>query len=340
MADFIITQTDAQLQAILDKIQPLATTGDMATLGFGYGVCITEAGNSAKTVSVPNYILQKNVPVSVQFSHPISTDGATLNINARGAKPIYVAGSALQGGLVKAGCTVTFVYDGSHYNIVAIEGLERPSSQSDLFVDMGLPSGLMWAKRNIDISQPDGFASSEYQYECTFFSWGNTEGHNPTSTSAFDYDWGSANDGPYAQTPGSKLTANAGLSHDAARAILGSPWRDPSTEDFAELFANIDYIDSNGDVIPSSQTNKLTYMGANHIAGIRLKSKINGNIIFFPCSGYGNGQSWYNRGSSGDYWSRSLCSQADGRSLDFGSGGVFPQNNYSRCDGFARRAVQ
>ena len=239
MEDFFITQTDAQLQAILDKIQPLATTGDMATLGFGYGVCITEAGNSAKTVSVPNYILQKNVPVSVRFNNPISTDGATLNINARGAKPIYVAGSALQGGLVKAGCTVTFVYDGSHYNIVAIEGLERPSSQSDLFVDMGLPSGLMWAKRNIDISQPDGFAASEYQYECTFFSWGNTEGHNPISTSEFDYNWGSANDGPYAQTPGSKLTANAGLSHDAARAILGSPWRDPSTEDFAELFANM-----------------------------------------------------------------------------------------------------
>ena len=340
MNDFIITQTDAQLQAILNKMQPLAETNDMATLGFGYGVCITEAGNSAKTVSIPNYFLQKNVPVSVRFNNPISTDGATLNINARGAKPIYVAGSALQGGLVKAGCTVTFVYDGSHYNIVAIEGLERPSSQSDLFVDMGLPSGLMWAKRNIDISQPDGFAASEYQYECTFFSWGNTEGHNPISTSEFDYNWGSANDGPYAQTPGSKLTANAGLSHDAARAILGSPWRDPSTEDFAELFANIDFIDYNGDVIPSSRTNKLTSMGANHVQGIRLKSKINGNILFFPCSGRGNGQSWYNRGSYGYYWSRSLDSQAYGKHLNFYSGGVNPQGKSDRFVGFARRAVQ
>ena len=36
---FDITQSDAQLQAILNKIQPLANTGDMATLGFGYGVC-------------------------------------------------------------------------------------------------------------------------------------------------------------------------------------------------------------------------------------------------------------------------------------------------------------
>jgi len=340
MLDFIITQTDAQLQAILNKIQPLAESNDMATLGFGYGVCITDAGDGAKTVSIPNYILQKNAPVSVQFSHPINTDGATLNINARGAKPIYVAGSALQGGLVKAGCTVTFVYDGSHYNIVAIEGLERPSSQSDLFVDMGLPSGLMWAKRNIDISQPDGFAASEYQYECTFFSWGNTEGHNPTSTSAFDYNWGSANDGPYTETPGSKLTANAGLSHDAARAILGSPWRDPSTDDFAELFANIDFIDYNGDVIPSAQTNKLTTMGPNHIQGIRLRSKINGNIIFFPCSGYGYGQSWYNRGSDGFCWSRSLSSQTLGRYLGFGSGGVGPQYSNDRFYGFARRAVQ
>ena len=32
---FDIQQTDAQLQAILDKIQPLVTTGSTAPLGFG-----------------------------------------------------------------------------------------------------------------------------------------------------------------------------------------------------------------------------------------------------------------------------------------------------------------
>ena len=62
--------------------------------------------------------------------------------------------------------------------------------------------------------------------------------------------------------------------------------------------------------------------------------------IFFPCSGYGSGQSWNVRGSRGYYWSRSLYSQTDGRGLNFHSGGVSPQGTNNRFDGFARRAVQ
>ena len=57
MADFIFSQTDAQLQAIMNKIQPLATTGDMATLGFGHGECETAGATAAKTVSMTNTVL-------------------------------------------------------------------------------------------------------------------------------------------------------------------------------------------------------------------------------------------------------------------------------------------
>jgi hypothetical protein len=76
------------------------------------------------------------------------------------------------------------------------------------------------------------------------------------------------------------------------------------------------------------------------IVGIRLKSKVNGNIIFFPCSGYGNGSSWIDRGSNGYYWSRSLYSAARGRYLFFYSGGVNPQYYYNRLFGFPVRPVQ
>ena len=181
---------------------------------------------------------------------------------------------------------------------------------------------------------------SPYKYECTFFSWGNTEGHNPADASSFTYNWGENNEGPYASTPGAQLTADAGLSFDAARAILGGPWRDPSTEDFAELFnsAYTKFIDANGDDIAAETTNKLVTISG--IVGIRLKSIANGNIIFFACSGYGDGQSWNYRGSGGNYWSRSLDSQTYGRYLLFYSGGVSPQNYYYRFYGFARRAVQ
>ena len=219
-----------------------------------------------------------------------------------------------------------------------------PAPASDLFVDMGLPSGLLWARRNIDATQANGFAASEYQYECSFFSWGNTDPHNPTSNSSFaPYSFGSANDQePYVSSEGAKIgyPGVAGPSHDAARAIAGAPWRMPLTEDFAELFNSsyTKFIDADGNDIASDVTNKLITM--NSIVGIRLKSKINGNTLFFPCSGYGYGSSWYNRGSYGLYWSRSLYSAARGRGLYFGSGGVYPQGNDYRFYGFAVRPVQ
>ena len=58
---FDISQSDAQLQAILNKIQPLATTGDMATLGFGYGECSTAGSTAAKTVSITNTVSRNHL---------------------------------------------------------------------------------------------------------------------------------------------------------------------------------------------------------------------------------------------------------------------------------------
>lgn len=207
------------------------------------------------------------------------------------------------------------------------------------WVDMGLPSGLKWARRNIDVTQPDGFAASEFQYECSFFSWGNVQGHNPSGTSSFSYNWGTSNDGPYASTPGAALSASFSLSNDAAHINLGGPWRMPTTSEFAELFNNIDYVQADGTtVIPTSTTNKLVTV--NGVTGIYLRSKINGNLLFFPCSGLGYGQSWYYRGSDGYFWSLSLNSAALGRDLRFNSGGVNPQTAYDRFCGFAVRPVQ
>lgn len=203
---------------------------------------------------------------------------------------------------------------------------------------MGLPSGNRWAVSNLDVSGPYYFQESPFQYECSFFSWGNTTPHNPISDSAFEYDWGTSVTGPYSSTPGAALTGNIPLSHDAARVLLGVPWRMPTTEDFAELFANIDYVQADGTtVIDAATTNKLVTV--NGIVGIYLKSKINGNLLFFPCSGYGNDQSWNDRGSHGYFWSSSLYSATRGRRLYFNSGGVNPQHSGNRFNGFAVRPV-
>lgn len=315
------------------------TITDGAQVGMGYGICSTAAATAAKTASISNFILLTNMPVSVKFESAISVDSATLNINSTGAKPIFIQGAALQPGVVKAKDVVTLIYDGTNWNIVEI--LSVHVSPSDLYVDMGLPSGLLWAKANIDLTTDSKFQEvngeiSPFTYDCSFFSWGNTDGHNPISESAFDYDWGTSSSGPYASTPGAALTGDIPLSYDAAAVNCGAPWRMPSKEEFVELFNNIDCVDANGDVI--SGANKLVTI--NGIVGIRLKSKNNGNILFFPCSGMGDGQSLSYRGLYGFCWASSFYTASAGQGLGFFSAGVAPAFNNVRYGGCTIRPVQ
>ena len=319
---------------------------DMACSGNGYGTCSTPATTQSKTVAITNFALKKNGKVSVFFTTANEVPGATLNVNNTGAKPILVYGAAIQPGVIKARTIVQFQYDGTNWNMVSIMGLEQSQTPTAHVVDMGLPSGLKWAESDIDLTQPDKFAASAFQYEKTFFSWGNTDGHNPKDNSSFDYNWGGVNaeepwyDGQvYGDTPGNKLTANMAPSQDAARANLGGPWRMPTTEEFKELFDNCDFVQADGTtVIDASTTDKRVTV--NGVVGIYLKSKNNGNHLFFACSGYGYGSSWGNRGSHGYYWSASFRSARNARGLNFYSGGVNPQSSNDRYDGFAVRPVQ
>ena len=211
------------------------------------------------------------------------------------------------------------------------------------YVDMG--NGLLWEKKNIDVTQGDKLAKSAFQYECSFFSWGNIDGHN--STSAFSYNWGSVNDAepwyegqPYGSTPGASLVASfaADSGYDAARENLGGSWRMPTNAEHGTLFGNINYINANGERVPSSTTDKRVLV--NGIRGLYLESKTNGHRLFFACAGYGNGTSWGVRGSSGYYWSASFYSARSARYLFFSSGVVNPQYSNARCSGFAVRPVQ
>ena len=188
-------------------------------------------------------------------------------------------------------------------------------------VDLGLPSGNLWADRNVGAESPEDYGA--------FFSWGNVEPHFPDKG---DVDWGDNDDAfdykftesEYEKTPGYQLKDDIDAEHDAATANLGEPWCMPTDDDFQELYDNCDW----------------TCKTVNGVNGYLVVSKINGNSIFFPCSGYGNGSSWLNRGSHGGYWSRSLNSAAGGRRLHFGSSGVLSQSNSYRYYGFPVRPVQ
>lgn len=326
------------------KLNALRTTA--AAISLGYGVCTTGTYEAAKTVDIPSFLLLQNGTVEILFTTPINTDNTTLNVSMTGAKPIRILGQNLPAGVVKAQSYARLAYDGTAWNIVNIFRPDYSFSPASLLVDIGLPSGTKWASRDIDITKPGGFCDSPFVYEKSFFSWGNIDGHNPTSVSSFSpYNWGSVNaqepwyDGqPYGNTKGNTLTGNIpiGEEFDAARANLGAPWRMPTNAEYAELFNNIIYINADGTEVTG--TNKLVTV--NGVVGIYIQSTINGARLFFSASGNGAGPSRYGRGSNGYYWSATFYSSRNARNLYFGSGGVYPQDNSNRYYGFAVRAVQ
>jgi len=103
------------------------TTYTPQSLGFGYGTCSTAEATVAKTASLSSYSLITNGIVAIKFTNAVPAS-ATLNINSKGAKDIYYKGAAITADIIKAGDFATFIYDGSHYCLIAIE----PSRTVDL----------------------------------------------------------------------------------------------------------------------------------------------------------------------------------------------------------------
>ncbi|UKK61072.1 fibrobacter succinogenes major paralogous domain-containing protein [Prevotella communis] len=190
-------------------------------------------------------------------------------------------------------------------------------------IDLGLPSGTLWADRNVGAKSPEDYGA--------FFSWGNTEPLYPVNSGN---DWGDDDDvfaeecafteDNYKKTEGYKLKGDIDISHDAARINMGEPWLMPTSEQFQELYDNCTWI-------------RKTINGMN---GYLVTSKINGNSIFFACAGYCYGASLYLRGSYGYYWSSTYYSATNARYLSFSSSSVSPQSYSSRRYGFSVRAVQ
>ena len=306
---FDIQQTDAQLQAILNKIQPLVDTGSVAPLGFGYGECETAGATPAKTVSMTNTVLTPGGVIAVNFVNAFTASDPTLSVNGSTAKPIKLYGNAMPMGKVHANTILVMAYDGTQFNVIGI--LSQTAAAPTGFVDLALPSGLLWCEHNIGATTP-------YEHGL-YFSWGNVIGH--AEGSGYDFS-----DAVYAQTPGATLTGNIPVNntYDMARHNMGAPCRLPTSGEFVELNNNCDseWTDEDG------------------VAGLRFTSRINGNSIFFPASGGYDGTSLSSRGSSGYYWSSTWYSETGARVLDFNSSGVNPQDNGNRRLGFSARAVQ
>ena len=280
--------------------------GDAARLGTGYAVCSTAAGTAAKTVSISDFVLLKNAMVSVLFNNGFTVGACTLNVSSTGAKPIFLHGAAVKAGDINSKTVAMLQYDGTNWNIVSRESYGRAVGE---LVDMGLPSGLLWAKCNIGANAPEGYGH--------YFSWGNTDAHAEGS----GYNFSQA---VYDTTPAAAITANLSLSQDAARANLGAPWRMPTASEFQELYDNCTCV----------------WTTLNGVNGRLFTSNVNGNTLFFPAAGYYGGTSLNTRGSNGYYWSSTYYSATHARLLSFDSSSVSPQGSNERRFGFSVRAVQ
>ena len=145
------------------------------------------------------------------------------------------------------------------------------SSDTHQYVDLGLPSGTLWATCNVGASVPEGYGN--------FYAWGETKTKDTYSWSNYEYASGSSST---CQDIGTHI---AGTSYDVAKAVWGSNWKMPTLDQANELL------------------NKCTISLAtvNNVNGLRFKGP-NGNTIFFPMTGYKYDSNYSKEGTQCYIW--------------------------------------
>ena len=83
-------------------------------------VCHSSSSTTDKIASAQEFYLYPGAIAHVYFESENTKQGATLNINNSGVKPIYVNGQAITSVFCpwNDGETVTFSYDGTHWNVI------------------------------------------------------------------------------------------------------------------------------------------------------------------------------------------------------------------------------
>ena len=123
------------------------------------------------------------------------------------------------------------------------------------YVDLGLPSGILWATKNVGASSPEQGGN--------FYAYGETQTKNEYTIE--NYSLATSTPNGYVIQSISEYTSE----YDAATAEMGSQWKTPSMENVLELLQNT--------------TTSLTI--SNGTSGITFTSNANGNTMFIPIAG-------------------------------------------------------
>lgn len=226
----------------------------------------------------------------------VATVNQTGKVTAVAVGTCTITCSAKDGSGVKAECQVTVGY-------------------AHEYVDLGLPSGTLWATCNIGASSPEKYGN--------YFAWGETEPKDNYDWSTYkwckgseksltkycqDISWG------YNYFYDNKTTLDP--EDDAAAVNWGGNWRMPTAAQVDELI--------------SICTKEWTQL--NGVYGL-LVTGPNSNSIFLPDAGTRNGVSLNGAGSWGSYWTCSIG--YGGNSL--GSCLYFDNTNCIQTDHFHNR---
>jgi len=129
-------------------------TVDPRALGSGYGICETAEATTAKVATLASYTLRTGGIVSVRFAYNVPAN-STLNINSRGAKPIYQRTWAIPADVIKTGDIATFVYDGSHYVLLGTDRTERQFANYRYANSAGTPDTTYLTRNDTSVLFPE-----------------------------------------------------------------------------------------------------------------------------------------------------------------------------------------
>ena len=148
--------------------------------------------------------------------------------------------------------------------------------QDEAYVDLGLPSGNLWATCNIGASTPEEYG--------TYYAWGADRFISSTK---------------YASYPGFYITQHLGSyksysgdpNYDTATQVLGGKWITPDQNDWKDLInnSNVEWTTQNG-------VNGMLVTGPN------------GKSIFLPAAGFYSpaAEAYKQQGTYGHYWSSEI----------------------------------
>lgn len=194
---------------------------------------------------------------------------------------------------------------------------ETPEPQGD-WVDLGLPSGLLWATRNVGASSPEDYGD--------YFAWGETSPKSMYNWDTYIYGYGT-DEWPWVHLTKYNTVSNYNYGpidnlttlqpgDDAATANWGSGARMPTRQEWGELHI---YCSS-------------VWTAQNGVNGMRFTGP-NGNSLFLPAAGGRWDDELGYAGSCGYYWSSALDTGRPNYAWDFVfnsgiAGGVYHDDRY------------